>query len=90
VSAYLVEVDDTKRGVHSPMIVGPFPDEDAARAFAKECEMGTSAESDGGYSAVHVVSDETCDQTPEEYREDYREVCEDFRALYDEDEEAQR
>jgi len=70
VSAYLVEVDDTKDGVMYPSVVGPFPDADAAAAFAEEFSMGTAAEAwQGGYSAVHVISDEDCNYTPERYRE---------------------
>lgn len=71
-SAYLVEVDDTKVGVMYPTIVGPFPDVATATAFAEELSMGEAAQGgQGGYSAVHVVSDETCDLTPEGYREQY-------------------
>lgn len=69
-SAYLIEVDDTKQGVCYPKIVGPFPDSDSAMQFAAKYGMGTVAEGgQGGYSAVHVIADDTCDQTPEEYRE---------------------
>jgi hypothetical protein len=69
-SAYLIEVDDTKQGVIYPTIVGPFSDAESAAAFADEFAMGTRAEAgQGGYSAVHVVSDGACDYTPERYRE---------------------
>lgn len=68
--AYLIEVDDTKQGVCYPTIVGPFPNCDAAAAFAKETDMGSAAErGQGGYSAVHIVAEETSDYTPEAYRE---------------------
>jgi hypothetical protein len=71
-NAYLIEVDDTKDGVCYPTVVGPFADTNAARAFATEMQMGTAAQGgQGGYSAVHVISDESCDHTPERYREEY-------------------
>lgn len=71
-SAYLIEVDDTKRGVMYPTVVGPFPDVESATAFAEEMGMGLAAESgQGGYSAVHVIADETCDYMPDSYREAY-------------------
>lgn len=71
-TAYLVEVDDTKQGVCYPNIVGPFSDEESAATFAAELAMGRAAEGgQGGYSAVHVVSDGTCDYTPAAYREAY-------------------
>ena len=71
-SAYLIEVDDTKRGVCYPTIVGPFPDSASASAFAEEMGMGEAAQNgQGGYSAVHVVSDGTCDYVPARYREEY-------------------
>jgi hypothetical protein len=69
VSAYVIEVQDTKQGVMYPTIVGPFPDTDSAQAFADEMAMGTAAQrGDGGYSAVHIVDDDLCDYTPEQYR----------------------
>jgi hypothetical protein len=72
VSAYLIEVDDTEYGVTSPTIVGPFPDYESAAKFADELAMGEKAQGgQGGYSAVHVITDETCDLTPEGYRERY-------------------
>lgn len=68
-SAYLIEVDDTKEGVCYPTVVGPFANSESASAFAQMMNMGTAAqEGQGGYSAVHVISDETCDYTPERYR----------------------
>ena len=71
-SAYLIEVDDTKSGVCYPTVIGPFPDADSAQAFAEQMDMGTAAQGgQGGYSAVHVISDETCSRTPEQYREDF-------------------
>jgi len=83
VSAYLIEIDDTKRGVMSPTVVGPFKDEGAARAFAEEMQMGEAAQSgQGGYSAYHVISDATCDYSPERYREEHEEEL----AEYGEDE----
>jgi len=58
-SAYLIEVDDTKQGVCYPTVVGPFANPEAAFEFAHKTAMGTAAEAgQGGYSAVHVVSDE--------------------------------
>lgn len=71
-SAYLIEVDDTKSGVIYPTIVGPFDSVETAAAFADELGMGTAAEAgQGGYSAVHVVADATCHHTPTSYREAY-------------------
>jgi len=71
-TAYLIETDDTKQGVIYPTVVGPFSDAETAATFAAEFAMGTAAEGgQGGYSAVHVVSDGTCDYTPERYREVY-------------------
>lgn len=67
-SAYLVEVSDDKHGVVAPTIIGPFADRPEAEAFADLFGLGRSAEWTGGYSAVHVVCDETCDQSPDGYR----------------------
>lgn len=67
-SAYLIEVDDTKDGVCYPTIVGPFNDYDEAQSFAEEAELGMAAEAGrGGYSAYHVVCDDTATQ-PEDFR----------------------
>lgn len=66
-SAYLIEVDDSKSGVCYPTIVGPFSDFADATAFAEEAGMGSDAEGQGGYNAVHVICDETA-ETPEGYR----------------------
>lgn len=71
-SAYLIEIDDTKRGVCYPTVVGPFSDSNSAVQFAEKYGMGRIAEQgQGGYSAVHVIADDTCGQTPEQYREDW-------------------
>jgi hypothetical protein len=71
-SAYLIEVDDTKDGVISPPVIGPFPDTGAAEAFATKYRMGNAAESgQGGYSAYHIISDDACDYSPEKYAEDF-------------------
>ncbi len=71
-SAYLIEVDDTKQGVCYPTVIGPFADEEEARRFAEVTALGTAAQGgQGGYSAAHIVSDDWCDFTPERYIEDY-------------------
>jgi hypothetical protein len=71
-SAFIVEVADTKDGVISPDIIGPFKDEDEAEAFAVKFGLGLGAEmGEGGYSAYHIVSEKTCDYTPQEYAKAY-------------------
>lgn len=72
-SAYLIEVRDTKEGVCYPPVVGPFPNRDAAERFAEELGMGTADPFEGGYAEVHVICAETCDYTPETYREENHE-----------------
>lgn len=69
--AYVIEVDDSKEGVCYPTVVGPFKNEKAAYAFAEEMQMGTAAESQGGYSAYHVISTANCNYTPKKYRAAY-------------------
>lgn len=71
-SAYLIEVYDSKQGVLYPRIIGPFDGAETAEAFAEEYCLGLqSQDGDGGYSAYHVVCDETCDMTPEKFAADY-------------------
>jgi hypothetical protein len=70
-SAYLIEVDDTKQGVIYPAIVGPFPDAEAANAFAEKHRMGQGIGGQGGYHDYHIIGDETCGYTPEAYAEAY-------------------
>lgn len=71
-SAYLIEVHDSKQGVCYPDVIGPFPGAEDARRFADEMDMGRYAEwsGEGGYSEVHVIAPSTCDYSPEEYRRD--------------------
>lgn len=70
-SAYIIEVDDSKQGVCYPTVVGPFADSDSAERFIQRAGMGTAAELNGGYSAAHVVCDARCDYSPEGYLEAY-------------------
>lgn len=78
-SAYLIEIDDTKRGVTYPTVVGPFPDAESAAQFAEMTGMGTAAEDgQGGYSAVHVISDARCDSTPESYWQDWQKDAQEY------------
>ena len=66
-SAYLIEIDDTKQGVMHPTVIGPFDDELAAHVFADDMDLGTAAQNgQGGYSAAHVISDDHA-ITPERY-----------------------
>jgi hypothetical protein len=71
-SAFIIEVADTKDGVIYPDIIGPFKDGAEAEAFAVKFGLGLSAEMGaGGYSAYHIVSENTCDYTPDKYAEAY-------------------
>jgi hypothetical protein len=71
-SAYLVSVQDDKSGVLYPLIVGPFPDVETAEKFCDSHEMGQEAQNgQGGYSACHVIADETCHQSPGEYHDEW-------------------
>jgi len=70
--AFIIEVADTKDGVIHPDLIGPFPDEQAAEEFAEKFGLGTSAQMGaGGYSAYHIVSENTCDYTPKAYAEQF-------------------
>lgn len=72
-SAYLLEVYDID-GTPRTTLVGPFEDSDKAADFANATQFGSAALAGwGGYSAVHVISDETCDYDPERYLEENRE-----------------
>jgi hypothetical protein len=75
VSAYLIVVQDTEDGVVHPKIIGPFVDYQgvadvaAARQFKRQWlpdEWGPP-DGQGGYYAVHLITDETCDYTPSEW-----------------------
>lgn len=72
-SAYLIEVDDTEDGIVRPTVIGPFDDEEAAQQFADDMSLGLAAQGgQGGYSAVHVISDDYCNYTPERYIDVHR------------------
>lgn len=76
-SAYLIEVDDTKLGVCHPTVVGPFATDQEAQAFAEKYHMGDSIRyGEAGYSACHIVSDGTCDYSPGSFAEEHDEECE--------------
>lgn len=68
--AFLIEVSDDKDGVCYPSIIGPFPNDDAAREFAEKFRLGEDWGGEGGYHDYHVVSESTC-TAPEKYAEDY-------------------
>lgn len=74
-SAYIIEVDDSKRGVLDPTVIGPFPDCEAATNFAIRCHLGTKEEVQGGYSTFHVIGDGmegACD--PDEWEQELQEA----------------
>lgn len=75
-AAYLIEIDTSMMSVYDPIIIGPFDDVDEAVAFRDRWDMGMEhwrdehgrlSASEPGISACHVVSDSTCDATPEQY-----------------------
>lgn len=69
-SAYLIEVRDSKEGVLYPDIIGPFQSAEEAEDFAESAGLGEIG-AEGGYAAFHVIADETCDYSPNGYREQF-------------------
>lgn len=72
-SAYLIEVQDTEDGVVSPTLIGPFADASAALTFQREWlpDEDGPPNGKGGYYAVHVIADETCNYSPENYMQSF-------------------
>lgn len=73
-SAFIIEVADTKEGVLYPNIIGPFENDAEAEDFARIFGLGLKAQmGDGGYSAYHIVSENTCNYCPNSYIDNHQE-----------------
>lgn len=72
-NAFLIEVDATSHQTGRPDVTtyGPFANADEARQYGEKYELGTNAESQGGYSDLWVVSDDSVTWSPEAYAKEH-------------------